>query len=246
MNMDNHIDELSVLFGDEYPINDYISMKQPTLGEIIAIGEQEYFTVLHTLCAIPSDMKSRLWDLGIDYEEMEDFELFVKLISTIPKEYSTLFFTEEIDFQNLTPSINKDTGDLVLCNFDNGLIIDKYAYLQIVGYLRYLHDMKPKIEKAGNKETKKLLIELDRQDIEMNKNKPFKSFFVPLIIAMVNTEEFNYDYETIKNLNIGAFMASVKQIQHKKNVMALLQGCYSGMIDTSKIKTKELAWIGSE
>lgn len=244
--MEQYIDELHIVFGDEYPVNDYITMKQPTIGQIISIGEEEYFNVLHTLCAIPSDMKSQLWDLGIDYEKMEDLELFSQLTPTIQKEFTKLFFTEEIDFSKLVPSVKKDSGDLVLFDYDSGLILDNYAYLQIVSYLRKLHGMEAKIELAGNESTKQLLIEVHRQDREMSKDKPFKSFFAPLIVSMVNTEEFKYNYQTIRDLNIGAFMASVKQIQRKKNVMALLQGCYSGMIDTSKIKSKELTWIGSD
>ena len=236
---------MKIIFGDEYPINDYISMKQATIGEIISVGEVEYFHILHTLCAIPSNMKSQLWDLGIDYEEIKDFELFAQLAPTIPKEFSKFFFTPEIDFSKLTPSIKKDNGDLVLVDYESGLILDNYAYLKIVAYLRNLHGIEAKVEHAGNEDTKKILIEMDRQDKELNNEKPFKSFLAPLAVAMINTEEFKYDYQSIRTLNIGAFMASVKQIQRKKNVMALLQGCYGGMIDTSKIKTQELTWIGS-
>lgn len=238
------IDTLGILFNKPFVINDYISLKQPSIGQIVQMGEQEYFSMIHTLTAIPSDMKSVLWDMGIDYEEISDYELFCMLAPTVNSEYSNLIFTEPIDFSRLERCINEENGELGLCDFENEILIDRLAYMKIVGYLRHLHGLKPKVEHAGNEDTKKLLIELDRDDRAKARNKKFESFFEPLVIAMVNTEEFKYNYETVQNLNIGAFLSSVQQIQVKKNALALLQGCYSGMIDTSKINKKDLMWIG--
>jgi hypothetical protein len=52
--IDLEIDELLLYFGDDYVINDQIRIHQPTIGEIVA-GEREYFSMVHTLTAIPSD-----------------------------------------------------------------------------------------------------------------------------------------------------------------------------------------------
>lgn len=49
------IDELQLYFGDDYVINDYISLKQPTIDQIVKYGERKYFSMIHTLTAIPSD-----------------------------------------------------------------------------------------------------------------------------------------------------------------------------------------------
>ena len=40
-----------------------------------------------------------------------------------------------------------------------------------------------------------------------------------------------------------AFMDAVTRIQIIKSTTALLNGCYSGMIDTSKINKKEFNWM---
>ena len=58
--MSNPINELKLYFGDDYEINQYITVHNPTVGDVIEMGETEYFTALHTLIAIPSDMKSIL------------------------------------------------------------------------------------------------------------------------------------------------------------------------------------------
>ena len=49
------VDEIQLYFGDDYVVNDQITIKQPLLGDIIACGEAAYFSMVHTLTAIPSD-----------------------------------------------------------------------------------------------------------------------------------------------------------------------------------------------
>ena len=76
--MEYPIDELKIYFrGYEYKVNDGITMISPTIGDIIEFGENEYFSTVHYLTCIPSDMMSTLWDMGIDWEELDDFDLFI-------------------------------------------------------------------------------------------------------------------------------------------------------------------------
>ena len=49
------IDPLQLYFGDDYIINDKIKIKQAKIGDIVDFGEVKYFSVVHTLTAIPSD-----------------------------------------------------------------------------------------------------------------------------------------------------------------------------------------------
>lgn len=49
------VDELQLYFGEPYKINDNISIIQPMIGDIIEYGESSYFSMVHTICGIPSD-----------------------------------------------------------------------------------------------------------------------------------------------------------------------------------------------
>ena len=49
------VDELQLYFGDDYVINDRIKITQPLVGQVVDYGEAKYFSMVHTLCAIPSD-----------------------------------------------------------------------------------------------------------------------------------------------------------------------------------------------
>ena len=53
--IDFDVDSLLLYFGDDYVINDNIKIHQPTIGELINYGEAAYFSMIHSICAIPSD-----------------------------------------------------------------------------------------------------------------------------------------------------------------------------------------------
>ena len=71
------VDLLAVISGDDFVVNENITIHQPSLREIKEFGEKRFFNMIYTICAIPSDVKSQLWDNGIDYMEISDFELFI-------------------------------------------------------------------------------------------------------------------------------------------------------------------------
>ena len=49
------VDDLKLYIGDKYVINDYITVFQPKISDIAEFGERDFFSVLHTITAIPSD-----------------------------------------------------------------------------------------------------------------------------------------------------------------------------------------------
>lgn len=53
--IDLEADSLFLYFGDDYIINDKIKVSQPTIGMVADYGEAQYFSMVHSLCAIPSD-----------------------------------------------------------------------------------------------------------------------------------------------------------------------------------------------
>jgi hypothetical protein len=91
-----------------------------------------------------------------------------------------------------------------------------------------------------NENTKMILIEDDRDEYLKNKNKEPKSYLLNMISSMINCAEFKYNYETVWNMKIGAFIDSVKRIKKIKNVNRLLNGNY----DLKNINQKELDWLG--
>lgn len=233
-----------MFFGKDYVVNQYITIHSPSVGEVVDFGESDYFSTVHTLTCIPSDMKSQLFDMGIDYEEISDYELFVMLSKVLPIERTKLLFGD-LDFTKFELMQDPDKN-VYMVNKDTHAIIDELAYMKISGYLRKYHNITPKIEHAKNKTTKKLLIQLDRERIQHNKNTEYQSQLKPLISAMMRYPGFKYKSHELEQISLYEFMDTVRGAQIYVSSTALLQGSYSGMIDTSKINKKEFNWMRDE
>lgn len=73
------ISKLKLYRGSDIKINDNISVVNPTLASIVDdFDEQKYFQAVHSLCASGADLKWQLWDAGIDYTKISDYDLFLK------------------------------------------------------------------------------------------------------------------------------------------------------------------------
>lgn len=234
------VDALQLYFGDPYVINDKITVFQPKIKDIVEYGEASYMSMIHTICSIPSDLKSQLWDMNLDWTQISDFELFVMLSQTMTVNRTSIILGD-LDLSSLKPFKNPQNDELVLANKNTGVIIDSLIYERIVNYLRKLHGLKKKVEFAANEFTKKFMIEEDRQKIAYNKTKPYESFLLPMISAVKARQGYTLDY--IKNEGLAEFFDEVSRLQIIHNADALLHGAYSGMVDTSKINKNEFNWM---
>lgn len=78
------VDDLKIYRGSDIRITDKIIVTQPTIDQIIEFGEKRYFSTVHTLTGVGADFKWQLWDyFGIDYTQIDDFELFKKMICSL-------------------------------------------------------------------------------------------------------------------------------------------------------------------
>lgn len=240
----NFPNDLQLYFGDDYLINQYITVRHPKLDDIIRLGESEYYSIVYAFTSIPSDLKPQLWDIGICWEDISDFELFMMLTKNLPIETTKLFFGESLDFTKFQIGSNQNS-EPVMYQLDadkNIIVIDESIYLRIATFLRKIHGINPKIEKAGSKIVRQLLIEDDRRKLAMQKKENKGSSLVPIVSSLINSPEFKYGLDEIRKMPMYAFMDAVARVQIIRSSTALLHGSYSGMIDASKIK-KELNWM---
>lgn len=185
-------------------------------------------------------MKSQLFDIGIDWMEIQDFDLFCMLSQTLTPDRTGILFGD-LDFSKFKPFRNKE-GNIVLADKENGILIDEEIYLSMMSYLRKLHNITPKVERAKNKLTKQVLIDEDRRKIAENKNKPFKSYLMPLISAVKVRQGYTRDY--VRNMGFYEFFDDVARLQIIHNADHLLSAVYSGNIDMKKFNNKdELNWM---
>lgn len=240
-------DELQMYYGLDYKIDDQITIKQPTMGDIIEFGEHKVFSSIMPFVSNPTTYRLQLWDMGIDWNKISDYELFLTLIQGSNKEDTSLIFGD-IDFSSLQPYMNQSNNEIVLMNQDQTLMIDEYKYMHMREYIRLMFNQYPKVEKAKGRATKEAIIDEERMKLlneqRLNKNKKNKSIYLPLISAMVNHPGFKYKKNELKEVGIVEFMDSVKRLQVYESTVALMSGIYSGFCDTSKMNlSKDLNWL---
>lgn len=237
------MDELKLFRGHDYVINDKITICHPTLEDICNFGEKEYYSLVFDITATPPDYKAFLFDNGIDYEAITEFELFGSICKKYDAEESYILFGG-LNLSEFELAIHNPTEEKILYNSNLDVIIDRSIYELIVGFIRKINGIEKNMEQAGNEFTKKFLIEEDRQNKEFLKGKPYKSNLIPLISSMVNCADFKYNHADVWDLPIYSFIDSVNRIKKIKSCNYLMQGIYSGNIDATKISKKELNWFG--
>ena len=242
-----YFDELQMYYGLDYKIDELITIKQPTIGEIIEFGEKRMLSSIMPFVSNPTSYRLQLWDIGIDWNDFSDYELFIMLIQNSNKEDTSLIFGD-VNFSSLKPYMDRETNEIVLANEEQTLIIDEYKYMHIREYIRLMFDQYPKVEKAKGKATKQAIIDEERMNLinsqKLDKDKKNKSIYLPLISSMLNHPGFKYKKDELKDVGIVEFMDSVKRLQIYESTRALMSGIYSGFCDTSKMNlNRDLNWL---
>lgn len=238
------VDELKLYLGSDIKIANGITLYQPTIGEIANYNEAEYFSIAQTLCSTPSTMKVTLDDMGLDYMKIDDFQLFMMLCQSLTLD-KTKPLLGDLDLTKFKPYSVGETEEVVLANGEidengNPIIINPIIYEILVTYIRKMHNFKKQVDKAGNALTRKILIDEDRKNAERNKDKPYKSFLVPLVSSLQGRQGYTREY--ICNMGLYEFMNQINRVQIIVQADAALGGMYSGFVDTKKMDKTVLDW----
>jgi hypothetical protein len=238
------VDELKLYLGSNIKIANGITLYQPTIGEIANYNEADYFSVAQTLCSTPSSMKVALDDAKLDYMQVDDFQLFMMLCQSLTPD-KTRPLLGDLDLTKFTPRPYGTAQEIGLFNGEcdeNGkpIMINSIIYEVLVTYIRKMHGFKKQVDKAGNAITRKVLIDEDRKNAERNKDKPYKSFLVPLISSLQGRQGYTKEY--ICNMGLYEFMNQINRVQIIVQADAALGGMYSGFVDTKKMDKTVLDW----
>ena len=232
----------NLLYSDHIKVDDEITLTIPTVGEVIK-SDGLYDAIVSTFTATPRDLMVELDDLGIDYNEIEEYDLFLMLSQSLKTmDTSILFGGLNFSQYNIAES---PSGEIILLNEDTGNYIDKFKYMYLCDTLCKINFITRNNKKAGNNAAKSYLIQKERRKKKRAKRKAKKQEnpINGLIISLVNTAEFKYDYSTVRDLTIYQFNASLHQIIDKVNFDKLMIGVYAGTVDTKGMSPKRLSWI---
>ena len=104
----------NLLYKEEYPINDQITIRIPTIGEVLE-DEDSYNAVLSVWTSTPADYMVFLDDNGIDFTSLNDYDLFL-ILAQILASYNTSLFFGDLDFSKFRVAEDIERKQMVLLN----------------------------------------------------------------------------------------------------------------------------------
>lgn len=233
-------DMLKLYFGLPYKVNDYITINVPTIGDIIEFGESNFWGSITPFTGNATTYRVVLWDAGIDWNNISDFELFIMLSRSLTPQITGLLFGD-FDFSKLLPMKRVDTDEIILCNPETmETVLDEITYIRLTKYIRTMLNQHPKNQFAKGKTTKEMIIRREKEKIAKASKNVSSSSLLPLVSALVNHAGFKYKTSELKEVNIVEFMDSVNRLQVYEQTTAFLKGMYSGFMDTSKMSQEQL------
>jgi len=213
----------------------------PTVGEILE-DEVTYYSIASSLTASPFQYMVQLDDMGIDFTTLTDYELFKMLFCVYAKSSDLSILFGDLNISDF--SVYKENQEEYLYSPSNRIEINERVYNDLVDIIRKINLFEKVKYKPGNESAKKYLLEKERKKQKRNAKKPYEPYLEKLVIALVNTSEFPYDYDSCMDLSIYKFNQSFKQIQHKITFDKTMIGVYAGTVDTSKLSNRDaLSWI---
>ena len=231
---------LNLLYEKQYAINDSIHIIIPTVGQIID-NEDAYYGLVSVLTAMPVDLMVQLEDAGIDFMSINEYELFLLMFAGLKSQDTSLIFGD-LDLSKFKMAVNEQNGNVVLLDEEHDIKIDRAIHGQIAGVLRKIHHLEKNNRKPANKEAKEYMLKRAREKMK-RRNRKTESQLESLIIAMVNTEQYKYDFEGTRELSIYQFNESVRQVIKKVDYDNRMYGVSAGTVDAKSLSQDDLNWL---
>lgn len=232
---------INLLYKDRFPINDYIQITIPTVGDVLD-NEEEYYSQLSILTSMPIDMMVQLDDIGVDFSTISEYDLFIILFPGLKERDTSLIFGD-LDLSKFEMAEDMKTGMAVLLDRKHDIVIDRPVQAKIANVLRNIHGLTKDTRRPGNDAAKKYMLERARIKLQRSRSRERQSQLEPLIVSLVNTNEFKYNFEQVRGLSIYQFNESVRQVLHKVDYDKRMIGVYSGCIDAKGLSPDELTWL---
>ena len=232
---------LNLLYKQEYAINEHIKIQIPTVGEVLD-NEDDYYTMVTMLTAMPVDMMVQLDDIGVDFTAINEYELFLILFNALKDKDTSLIFGE-LDLKPFRSAVTPQNNTIVLRNKETGVVIDRGIQGQIASVLRKIHNLKRNNRKPANQEAREYMLQRAREKMRRRSKRMNDSQLEELIVAMVNTEQFHYGFEGTRELSIYQFNESVRQVIKKIDYDNRMHGVYAGTVNAKELSQDDLNWL---
>ena len=249
-NLKFNFDSLRMYFGKDYKISN-VTISIPTIGDILEIGEDKFYRAISPFIYNSTTIRVMLWDyFNKDWNNVKDIEVFAILSEVVQDKSPLKLIFKNVNFDDfkLVPAKrnmgDKEFNEFALYSKSQNILLYEEEYMEIAEYIREMMNNHPKVEKAKGKTAVKWIIQEDKMNAEIEKEKnKSDSRLLPLISACINHPGFKYKLKDLQEVGIYQFMDSVKRLQVYESTCALTNGLYCGFSDLSKINKDEFNFM---
>lgn len=257
------VDPNKLYLGEAYCPVEGISIKAPDMKSVIQYGFDDFYNMMNYFTANTTSMRVFLWDAGIDWNDITDFQMFCMIVPQLPKEKTKLVFGD-LDFSEfriggyVRPQEGEDEEPETEPIFHNSkledaisedaVIITEDVYKLIAEACRIIINHFPEAQAVKRKIVKEMYIRDDKKRMETarkkRKNENIESdTLFPLLSFLLNHPGFKYRKDELDKVNYLEFMDSVSRISHIESCEAIMHGMYSGFVDGSKIQPESYDFL---
>ena len=266
------ISRLFIESGLDLQINEKITIKHPHIRDIISLGptcEEDYWTFVYSIICDP--YQNMVWlfdDYGIDYEKVDNFDVFCLQMQRLNHNYKenqslydqigfsptgamfyglSLFIAGEHNKFQLVKDYH--TEEMVIIDPDDDLFrIDRKAFNTMVSFIEMIHCISLEDQIHPDSEgAKKILLKqmrkkqkkmLERNDLSEKDEDVIGS----IIASVVYGGNGSITPFNVMDLSIYQLLIANKTTHKKFNIDHLMNGVYAGTVKSESIKDKDLSW----
>lgn len=240
---------MGLLYAKSHPISERLSLSFPTVGDVLD-NHDEFYSVLSMFVVTPYDLMVQLDDQGIDFTTISQYQLFFSMMSAAiehnasePNKGLELCFSG-VDWSEVRPAVDVTAQAYVFVDKDNNVVLDEFLYRKTRATICKLYDIDSKNKKPANETARKYMLERARKKQESAKRKiKVSNELEDHIVALVNSAEFKYDFESVRSLSLYMFTRSLNQILRRVNYEQVMHGYYAGTLDIKKVNQDTLNWL---
>lgn len=242
---------VAMYFGEDYKVNDEIVIRQPSIQDFIDSENGEaIYDVIIPFVTNTTECRAQLWDMGIDWNKITNYELFSMLIKNIQFRYSQLIFGDidfsSFDLYSLENGIGGDKRILYSEKMD--MFLEEETVEKMCKYIQYLfYQFPPEEEFVSNKTLKVDLINRDKEKLFARKREAGKSgkksTLLPMISFYLTHPGTVYKKDDLREVKYFQFIYDIQRLQIYESTHALFGGMYSGFCDLKGIDKKEFNFM---
>lgn len=232
--------EAALILGEDWDTGSGIVVKQPMLGEILRWGELDYYRTVGLLTCISSDCKAALYDMGIMWYDLTDFDMFCIATHGLTPDDTSILLGEELNLSKLHLYASPNGRDNYLADDDGKPIITYDTWLELHNFICRMHRLVKNPEFPGNDFAREMLLEESRASAAQAQADGQRPILPTAISYVANAPGSKYGYKECMELKYSTFMDCLARTQIISEATALRSACLSGMIDTSKIDPEDM------